>query len=85
MYTLENLEKDIQKYTTQSNKLPRSKRAVIKLPKTVKMLDLCVLSNILIGLTISHSRIAEEEKPFRLNKLRSHIQELSKRLPDIHP
>ncbi len=77
MYNLENLESDIQNYSKNKNKLPRGKHALVKLSKSVKFLDVCVLSNVNIGLTGSSLRTAKEEKPFRINKFKAHIQELA--------
>ena len=77
-YTLTDLEKDIAGYSLSKNKLPRSKHAVVKLHESVKYVDLCVLSNTQIGLTGAHLRTAKDDKPFRINKFKAHIEELAK-------
>lgn len=77
MYNLQDLENDIKSYPAGERKLPRGKHAVVKLNDSVKYLDLCVLSNINIGLTGASLRTAKEDKPFRLNKFKAHIAELA--------
>lgn len=77
-YTLDDLQKDIAGYSLSKNKLPRSKHAVVKLHESVKFVDLCVLSNTQIGLTGAHLRTAKDDKPFRINKFKAHIEELAK-------
>ena len=77
MYNLEDLERDISQYPSSTKKLPRSKHAIVKLHESVNYLDICVLSNVQIGLTGAHIRTAKEEKPFRINKFKAHIKELA--------
>ena len=76
-YDLDRLQADIDGYSTSKNKLPRSKHAVVKLSGALEFLDLCVLSNVNIGLTGAHLRTAKDDKPFRINKFKAHIQELA--------
>ncbi len=76
-YSLQDLERDISGYSTNKNKLPKGKHAVVKLHDSVKYLDICVLSNVNIGLTGAHVRTAKDDKPFRINKFKAHIKELS--------
>ena len=76
-YTLDDLQKDIEGYSLSKNKLPRSKHAVVKLHDSVKYVDLCVLSNTQIGLTGAHLRTAKDDKPFRINKFKAHVEELA--------
>lgn len=78
MYTLQDLEKDIQNYPNNTAKLPRSKHAVVKLSSNLNYVDICVLSNVNIGLTGAHLRTSKEDKPFRINKFKAHIEELAK-------
>ena len=78
MYNLEDLERDIKGYTKNPKKLPRGKHAVVKLHESIKFVDICVLSNINIGLTGVNLRTAKEDKPFRINKLKAHIAELAR-------
>lgn len=77
-YTLDDLQKDIAGYKGSQNKLPRSRHAVVKLNESMKYLDMCVLSNTQIGLTGAHIRTAKDDKPFRINKFKAHIEELAK-------
>lgn len=77
-YTLDDLQNDIAGYQGSQNKLPRSRHAVVKLHESVKYLDMCVLSNTQIGLTGAHIRTAKDDKPFRINKFKAHIEELAK-------
>lgn len=78
MYKLEDLEKDIQNYQSNENNLPRGKHALVKLHESVKFLDICVLSNINIGLTGASSKTSKIDKPFRIKKFKAHIAELVK-------
>lgn len=77
-YSLEELEKDIAGYKNNTNKLPRSKHIVVKLPSNIKQIDMCVLSNIMLGLTGAHHKTAKEDKPFRIQKFKAHIEELAR-------
>ena len=77
MFDLNDLQKAIDDYPKSKAKLPRGRHAVVKLNDSVKFLDICVLSNTNIGLTGADLRTAKEEKPFRLNKFKAHIQELA--------
>lgn len=77
-YNIDNLQADIANYSKNKRKLPRGKRAVVKLNSSVQYLDVCVLSNINVGLTGAHTNTAKEDKPFRINKLKAHIAELAK-------
>lgn len=77
-YTLKELEQKIANYQTSTNKLPRSKHIVVKLPSNVEKIDMCVLSNVMIGLTGAHNKTAKEDKPFRVQKFKAHIEELAK-------
>ena len=78
MYKLEDLEQDIQSYSSSDKKLPRGKHAVVKLHESIKFLDICVISNVNIGLTGAHFKTAKDDKPFRINKFKAHIAELAK-------
>lgn len=77
-YSLANLESDISGYKSNANKLPRSKHIVVKLSPDIKQIDMCVLSNIMVGLTGAHNKTAKEDKPFRIQKFKAHIEELAK-------
>ena len=77
MFDLNDLQNSINNYPKSKAKLPRGRHAVVKLNESVKFLDICVLSNTNIGLTGADLRTAKEEKPFRLNKFKAHIQELA--------
>ena len=77
-YSLENLENDIAGYQSNTNKLPRSKHIIVKLPTDEAQIDMCVLSNIFVGLTGAHHKTAKEDKPFRVQKFKAHIEELAK-------
>lgn len=76
MYSLEELEKNIKNYPNNSRVLPRSKRIVVRLAKTTKYVDICVLSNIQVGLVGAHMSTSKFDKPFRVQKLKAHIEEL---------
>ncbi len=77
-YTLENLENAISGYKNNANKLPRSKHIIVKLSPDIKQIDMCVLSNIMVGLTGAHNKTAKEDKPFRIQKFKAHIEELAR-------
>ncbi len=76
-YTLGKLEKQIARYPSNINKLERSKHIVVKLSKKRKQIDLCVLSNVMLGMTGAHFNTAKEDKPFRIQKFKAHIEELA--------
>ena len=76
-YTLDTLQREIDGYSPSKNKLPRSKHAVVRLNESLEFLDICVLSNVNIGLTGAHLRTAKDDKPFRINKFKAHIAELA--------
>lgn len=77
MYSIEELEENISLYSESNKILPRSKKATIQLSGDLKYVDICILSNIQIGLVSPHKRTAKFDKPFRIKKLRAHIQELA--------
>ncbi len=77
-FTLDDLEKEIADYPQNTNKLPRSKHLTVKLPQNIKQIDMCVLSNIMVGLTGAKHKTAKEEKPFRIQKFKAHIEELAR-------
>lgn len=77
--SLEDLEKMIRDGSTSPSKIARQKHISVKLPKSMNYVDICVLSNIQIGLTGPHKGLTvKEDKPFRINKLKAHIDELAK-------
>lgn len=78
MYNLEQLENEITKYNKHKNKIKRSKHAVVKLANNINYVDICVLSNIMVGLTGAGIRTAKDDRPFRIKKFKAHIQELVK-------
>jgi len=78
MYDLEQLEKEITKYNKDKKKIKRCKHAVVKLANNLNYVDICVLSNIMVGLTGSSTRTAKDDRPFRIKKFKAHIQELAK-------
>ena len=75
---LKEFEKAVMNSVEKACKLPRQKHIVVNLPKKIKYVDICVLSNIQIGLVGPHCATAKEEKPVRINKLKAHIEELAK-------
>ena len=75
---LKQLEEKMKDNALKEEKLPRQKHIVVNLPHGQKDVDVCVLSNIQIGLTGAHMHTAKEDKPVRINKLKAHIEELSK-------
>lgn len=76
MYSLKDLEKDVQSYSKDSRVLPRAKRVTVKLNQKLNYIDICILSNIQIGLVGAHKNTSKVDKPFRLKKLQAHIEEL---------
>lgn len=75
---IDQLQQDIESYAKSEKVLPRSKKATVQLSENEKYIDICVLSNILIGLTKPHKNTSKFDKPFRIKKLQAHIEELSK-------
>ena len=75
MYSLEELEARIKEYPN-GKILPRSKHAVIMLSEDTLHIDICVLSNIMVGLVGAHQNSAKFDKPFRIKKFQAHIEEL---------
>ena len=78
MYSLDELQEEISSYNQSTKMLPRSKKLTVQLPKDMKYIDVCILSNIQIGLTGPHKKTAKFDKPFRIKKLQAHIEELAK-------
>ncbi|MBE7082308.1 MAG: hypothetical protein E7378_01325 [Clostridiales bacterium] len=78
MYTVEQLEQQIGSYGESSKRLPRSKKATVVLNGALNHLDLCVLSNVMVGLVGPHVYTTKEDKPFRIKKFKAHIEELAK-------
>ena len=78
MKSLEELQDKIASYPTSDKVLPRSKRATVQLGEDLNYIDICVLSNIQIGLVGPHKNTAKFDKPFRIKKLQAHIEELAK-------
>lgn len=76
-YTLSELEGKISNYSKNPLKLPKSKHIIVNLSEKLNYVDICVLSNIMIGLTGPHKHSAKEDKPFRINKLKEHIKDLA--------
>lgn len=76
MNTIEELQEKISDYTQNARTLPRSKHAVVHLGEKTKYIDVCVLSNIMVGLTGPDKPSSKFEKPFRIKKLIAHIEEL---------
>ena len=75
---LKELEERIKNNAQQAEKLPRQKHITVNLTHGQKDIDVCVLSNIQIGLTGAHMHTAKEDRPVRINKLKAHIAELAK-------
>lgn len=75
---LKELQEEIKNSGNNTFKLPREKHITVNLGKSVDYIDVCVLSNINIGLTGAHVYTDKEDKPFRINKLKAHIAELAK-------
>lgn len=75
---LKEYENKIKENAKSKLKLARQKHITVILPKKQKEVDICVLSNIQIGLVGAHTTTAKEDKPVRINKLKAHIEELSK-------
>lgn len=73
---IEQLQQKIEGYASSKQVLPRSKKATVKLSTDEKYIDICVLSNIQIGLTGPHKKTAKLDKPFRIKKLLAHIEEI---------
>ena len=74
---LEELEGKIENYASGGElSLPRSRHAVVKLGRKTKYIDICVLSNIQVGLVGPYSRTSKDAKPFRIKKLKAHIEEI---------
>lgn len=76
MYTLDELQDKIADYQNTDRILPRSKRVTIQLGKNLNYIDICILSNIQIGLVGPHKKTAKFDKPFRIKKLMAHIEEI---------
>ena len=74
---LKELEEKMISNATKQEKMPRQKHIVVSLTHDQKDIDVCVLSNIQIGLTGAHMHTAKEDKPVRINKLKAHIAELA--------
>jgi len=77
MYNLEKLESEIVKYNKHKNKLNRSKHGIVKLANHIDYVDICVVSNIMVGLTGASLRTAKDDRPFRIKKFKAHVQELA--------
>ena len=75
---LKELQQKIENSGNSSNKIPRQKHITVFLPESCEQIDVCVLSNIQIGLTGPTAYTAKEDKPFRINKFKAHIAELAK-------
>ncbi len=75
---LNELQEQIKNSGNNELKLPRQKHITVNLGKNVKYIDICVLSNVQIGLTGAHNPTAKNDKPFRINKFKAHIAELAK-------
>ena len=75
---VQELQDAISQYPQTSLALPKGKKAIVRLPKQIKYIDICVLSNIQVGFTGPHTHTSKVEKPFRIQKLKAHIEELSK-------
>ncbi len=76
MQTISELEEKIKGYTKDERVLPRSKRAVVQLASSTEYIDICVLSNIQVGLAGASKPSSKFDKPFRIKKLQAHIEEL---------
>lgn len=76
MKTVDDLQQKISGYLDNPNTLPRSKHAVVQLGEKTQYIDICVLSNIMVGLTGPAKPSSKFEKPFRIKKLIAHIAEL---------
>lgn len=76
MYSLKDLENDAKFYAKDARVLPRTKRATVKLNQKLNHIDICILSNIQIGLVGAHKNTSKIDKPFRLKKLQAHIEEI---------
>lgn len=75
---LEELTQKIEQSSQNGAKLPREKHITVALPEKIEHIDICVLSNIQVGLTGAQMHTSKEDKPFRINKLKAHIAELAK-------
>ena len=78
MNSITKLQDKISEYASSSRALPRSKRATVQLAENLNYVDICVLSNIQIGLVGPHKNTSKFEKPFRIKKLMAHIEEIAK-------
>ncbi len=76
MYSLEQLEEKIKGYQNSEKALPKTKRVVIQLDSKTEFIDVCILSNVMVGLTGPHMHTSKFDKPFRIKKFQAHVEEL---------